>query len=192
MNVMRAILNTPPIVIQKEITLAIADGAQQAENSGGPLSTTMSEIDRLNVNVEPGKNTEGAVVVETSMSKGKRTDEASLEDRSFDLRHLGGQQLSEEDISKLKEFVISCGYQPRSMLFGGGDKEILGCICDLPGAKIVSTLSKSIGFPKLEKDISCYRRQHIIGNLFYSNFKVKLLYYSFFRYADLNISVMKI
>jgi hypothetical protein len=78
------------------------------------------------------------------------------------------------------------------MLFGGIDEETLGCIRDRAGVKIVSTLSKSIRFPKLEKDIICYRRQHIIGSLFYSNFKVKLLYYSFFRYADLNILVMKI
>jgi hypothetical protein len=62
------------------------------------------------------------------------------------------------------------------MLFGGVDEEILGCIHDRAGAKIISTLSKSIGFPKLEKDISCYRRQHIIGSSFYSNFKVRLLY----------------
>jgi hypothetical protein len=73
----------------------------------------------------------------------------------------------------LKEFAISCGYQPGSMLFGRVDEEVVGCICDHADAKIIGTLSKSIGFPKLEKDISCYRRQHVIGNLFYSNFKVK-------------------
>jgi hypothetical protein len=93
---------------------------------------------------------------------------------------LGGQQLSEEDILELKGFAISGGYQPGSVLFGGVDKEILRCIHNRAGAKIVSTLSKSIGFPKLEKDISCYRRQHIIDSLFYSNFKVKLLYYFYF------------
>jgi hypothetical protein len=60
------------------------------------------------------------------------------------------------------------------MLFGGVDEEILGCIHDRAGAKIVSTLSKSVGFPKLETDISCYRRQHIVDSLFYSNFKVRL------------------
>jgi hypothetical protein len=32
----------------------------------------------------------------------------------------------------------------------------------------------TLGF---EKDISCYKRQHVIGILFYSNFKVKLFYY---------------
>jgi hypothetical protein len=61
------------------------------------------------------------------------------------------------------------------MLFGGVDEEILGCIRDRVEAKIISTLSKSVGFPKLESDISGYRRQHIVGSLFYSNFKVKYL-----------------
>jgi hypothetical protein len=61
------------------------------------------------------------------------------------------------------------------MLFGAVDEEILGCIRDRTGAKIIGTLSKSVGFPKLESDISGYRRQHIVGSLFYSNFKVKSL-----------------
>jgi hypothetical protein len=99
-----------------------------------------------------------------------------LEDKDFDLRRLGGLELFEEDKSELKEFAISCGYQPGSILFGGVDEEILGCIRDRAGAKIISTLSKSVEFSKLETDISCYRRQHIIGGLFYSNFKVRLLY----------------
>jgi hypothetical protein len=59
------------------------------------------------------------------------------------------------------------------MLFGGVDEEILGCISDRAGAKIIGTLAKSVAFPKLESDISGYQRQHIVGNLFYSNFKVK-------------------
>jgi hypothetical protein len=61
------------------------------------------------------------------------------------------------------------------MLFGGVDEEILGCIRDRSGAKIIGTLSKSVGFPKLESENSGYRRQHIVGCLFYSNFKVKSL-----------------
>jgi hypothetical protein len=59
------------------------------------------------------------------------------------------------------------------LLFGGIDEEALGCIRDRVGAKIIGTLSKSVGFPKLESDISGYQRQHIVGSLFYSNFKVK-------------------
>jgi hypothetical protein len=59
------------------------------------------------------------------------------------------------------------------MLFGGVDEEVVGFIRDCASAKIISTLSKSIGFLKLEKDIGCYRCQYIIGSLFYSNFKVR-------------------
>jgi hypothetical protein len=59
------------------------------------------------------------------------------------------------------------------MLFGEINEEALGCIRDRTGAKIISTLAKFVGFPKLEADISSYRRQHIISSLFYSNFKVK-------------------
>jgi hypothetical protein len=43
------------------------------------------------------------------------------------------------------------------MLFGGINEETLGCIRDRTGAKIISTLSKSVGFSKLEADISRYR-----------------------------------
>jgi hypothetical protein len=91
---------------------------------------------------------------------------------------LGGQELSEEDISELKKFAIAGGYQPGSVLFGGVNEEILGCIPDRVGAKIVNTLSKSIRFPKLERDMSNYRRQQITGSLFYSNFKVQNLLYT--------------
>jgi hypothetical protein len=76
----------------------------------------------------------------------------------------------------LKDYAISCGYKPGALLFGGIDDESLGCLQDRTGAKVISTLSKSIGFPKLEADISRYRRQHIVGSLFYSNFKVKTFF----------------
>jgi hypothetical protein len=110
------------------------------------------------------------------LDKGKKFKENSSEEADFDLRHLGGQQLSEEDMAELKDFAINCGYQPGSMLFGGVDEEVIGCIHDRAGAKIIGTLSKSIRFPKLERDISCYRCQHIIGSLFYSSFKVSTLF----------------
>jgi hypothetical protein len=58
--------------------------------------------------------------------KGKRIDNIPSDEKDFDLRHLGGQELSEEDKLELKEFAVSCGYQPGSMHFGGVNEEILG------------------------------------------------------------------
>jgi hypothetical protein len=107
--------------------------------------------------------------------KGKKIADVTSEEKDFDLRNLVGQELFEAKKKELQEYGISCGYQPGAMLFGGIDEGALGCICDRTGAKIIGTLSKSVGFLKLEADISSYRRQHIIGSLFYSNFKVKFL-----------------
>ena len=107
--------------------------------------------------------------------KGKKIVDAASEEKDFDLRNLVGQELSEAEKKEVQEYGISCGYQPGAMLFGGIDEGALGCIHDRTGAKIIGTLSKSVDFPKLEADISGYRRQHIAGSLFYSNFKVKFL-----------------
>jgi hypothetical protein len=186
MNVMQAIEQTPPPASADKATMLV-DAEDTVEAGSDNLATTMSKIDRLILDVVAEKD-----VVAAPSDKGKRIEDTSLEDKNFDLRYLGGEQLSEEDISELKEFAISCGYQPGSMLFSGVDEEILGCIRNRAWAKIISTLSKSIGFPKLEKDISCYRQQHIIGSLFYSNFKVRLFYSSSlvsscrFKYSDFN------
>jgi hypothetical protein len=61
-NVMRAILDTPPAV-QKEVTPAVDDdGPQQAENSDGPLGTTMSKIDSLLPMLHPRKILRGQLL----------------------------------------------------------------------------------------------------------------------------------
>jgi hypothetical protein len=56
----------------------------------------------------------------------------------------------------VRDYAISCGYQLGALLFDGIDEESLGCLQDRTGAKVVSTLSKSVGFPKLEADLSKY------------------------------------
>jgi hypothetical protein len=168
---MQAIEQTSPSASAAKAAMSVdTEDATRAEAE--ELTTTMLEFDKLILDLVAEENMAAAP------DKGKRIEDASSEDKDFDLQYLGGQELLEEDKSELKEFVISYCYQPGSILFGGVDEEILGCIRDRAGAKIISTLSKSVGFPKLGTDTSCYRRQHIIGSLFYSNFKVRFLYSS--------------
>jgi hypothetical protein len=104
-------------------------------------------------------------------NKRKKIAEDASEEKDFNLRNLVGKELSEAEKKELQEYDIFCGYQPGAMLFGGIEEEALGCVRDHTRAKIIGTLSKSVGFLKLEADISSYRRQHIVGSLFYSNFK---------------------
>jgi hypothetical protein len=159
-NIMQAIEQTPP-------SASVTKAAIPADAE--ELAVSMSEVDRLVSDVVADVVVDvTSVAAEENMiavqDKGKEIDNTSS-DEDFDLRHLGGQELSEEDKLELREFAISCGYQPGSLLFGGVDEEILGCIRDRDGAKIIDTLSKSIGFPKLETNISYYRWQHIAGSI---------------------------
>jgi hypothetical protein len=134
----------------------------------------LSDIDK--VLLEMAAEEAAAAAEETLATvpkKGKELAKDISEEKGFDFQNIIGQELSKAEKQELQKYAISCGYQPEAMLFGGINEEALGCIRDQTRAKIISTLSKSVGFPKLEADISRYRRQHIVDSLFYSNFKVK-------------------
>ena len=149
--------------------------AEAAATEATNLESTLSVIDKVLLDMA-AKETAAAIeeVMSAVPEKGKGIAEDTLEEKGFIFQNLVGQELSKAEKEELQEYAISCGYQPGAMLFGGINEEALGCIRDRTGAKILSTLSKSVGFPKLEADIISYRRQHIVGSLFYSNFKVKL------------------
>jgi hypothetical protein len=171
MTVMKAIHKAPPSVSTEKIVVPInAEGntdakADEAASEAENLKTTMSEIDRIITDVTLEKDIAEVTTDRASALKMKELEKVSSKDIKLDLWHLGDQELSEEDMSELREFAIAGGYKSGSVPFGGVDEEILGCIPDRTGAKIVNTLSKSIGFPKLEQDLNNYRRKHITREL---------------------------
>jgi hypothetical protein len=104
MNILQAIEQTsPPASADKAAKSTDVEATATAED--GNLTTTLFKIDRLISDVVVEKEVAAAV-----SDKGKKIDETYSEGANFDLWHLGGQQLSKEDKSELKEFVISCGY----------------------------------------------------------------------------------
>jgi hypothetical protein len=150
-----------------------ATAAEAATTEGIHLESTIANIDKILLDMaaeEAVAATEETTAPEPE--KKKEIAEDTLEDEIFDFQNLVGQELTKAKKEELKEYAISCGYRPGALLFGGVDDEKLACVWDHTGVKVIGTLSKSIGFSNLETDISHYRRQHIVGSLFYSNFKV--------------------
>jgi flagellar biosynthesis GTPase FlhF len=146
--------------------------AEPAEDAN--LESTLSNIDKILLDMAAEEAAAAAEeTTATVPEKEKEIAEAASEEENFNFQNLIGQELSNAEKEELREYAISCGYQPGALLFGGVDDERLGCLRDQTRAKVINTLSKSIGFPKLEIDISHYRQQHIVCSLFYSNFKVK-------------------
>jgi hypothetical protein len=163
---MQDIERTPPPASASKITpVASAEAAAEAKTSteaaaateAANLESTLSGIDKLLLGMAAE---ETAATAEEVMAivpdKGKKIADVASEEKDFDLWNLVRQELSEAEKKELQEYGISCGYQPGAMLFGGIDEGALGCIRDRTGAKIIGTLSKSVGFPKLEANISSY------------------------------------
>jgi hypothetical protein len=153
---------------------AVAEEArtEDAKSEDINLEGMVADIDKMLLNMAAEEV--AAATEETTAAKPEKEEmtKNTSEDEAFNFQNLVGQELTKAEKEELEEYAISCGYRPGALLFGGIDDERLGCIRDQTGAKVIGTLSKSIGFPKLEVDISRYRRQHIVGSLFYSNFKV--------------------
>jgi hypothetical protein len=105
-NVMQAIERTPPLALASRMVPAAS-----AEAEATNLVSTMSGIHKL---ISDMVTKETVATAEENMaavpSKGKEVVDASSEEKCFDLRHLGGQELSEADKEELKEYGISCGY----------------------------------------------------------------------------------
>jgi hypothetical protein len=173
-----------PAVESTTTTEAVPSEATAAEAATAEdihLESTIANIDKILLDMAAE---EAAATTEETMApepeKEKEIAEDTSEEEIFNFQNLVGQELTKTEKEELKEYAIYCGYQPGALPFVGVDDKKLGCIRDQTGAKVIGTLSKSIGFPKLETDISRYRRQHIVGSLFYSNFKVNNFFFKFY------------
>jgi hypothetical protein len=164
-----------------EVVPTEAESAEGETAGDVNLEATLSEIDTMLLDAAAE---EAAAVAEEIpgivAGKGKEKVEDTSVEEDFNFQDILGQELSKAEKEELKEYAISCGYRPGALLLGGVNEESLRCLRDHTRAKVVGTLSKSVGFPKVEADLSRYRRQHITGSLIYANFKVKFLTFCYF------------
>jgi hypothetical protein len=149
---------------------AEAAGAEAGITEGSNLETTLEVID--NILLKMAEEEAAVAAVTTATGKGKEQIDDTSEEESFNFQDLLGQELTVAKKEELKKYAISCGYKPGATLFGGVNEGKLRCLRNRTEAKVVRTLSKSIGLPKLEADLYRYQRHHIAGSLLYANFKV--------------------
>ena len=148
---------------------AEATGAEAGATEESNLETTFEVIDNILLKMAEEETTVATVSMATEKGK-EQIDEISEED--FNFQDLLGEDLTDAEKEELKKYVVSCGYKSGAMLFGGVNEGKLRCLRNRTKAKIVRTLSKSIGLPKVEADLCRYQRHHIAGSLLYTNVKV--------------------
>jgi hypothetical protein len=93
------------------------------------LEGTFSDIDKMLLDMAAE---ETATAAEETMAivpgKEKETAEDTSEKENFIFQNLIGQELSKTEKEELRDYAISCGYQPGALLFGGVDDKSLGCL----------------------------------------------------------------
>jgi hypothetical protein len=162
-TLIEAIEETPPLALAlktaaAEATPVEASTSEAAAAEATNLENTLTDIDEMILNMAEEETTAAAEETPATVpKKEKELAEDASEERNFNFQNISGQELSKAEKEELRDFAISYGYQPGALLFGGIDEESLGCLRDRTGAKVVRSLSKSVGFPKLEADLSRYR-----------------------------------
>jgi hypothetical protein len=138
-----------------EAALTEAAAAEAATAEDVHLESTLSNIDKILLDMA---TEEAAAAAEEAMAtvpeKEKGIAEDASEEEIFNFQNLVGQELTKAEKEELKEYAISCGYQPGALLFDGVDDEKLGCVRDQTGAKVIGTLSKSIGSRSLRHTLA--------------------------------------
>jgi hypothetical protein len=161
---------------------AEATGAEAEATEDSNLETTLEVID--NILLKMAEEEAAVAAVNTATEKGKEQIDEISEEGDFNFQDLLGQELTDAEKEELKKYAISCGYKSGAMLFGGVNEGKLRCLRNRTEAKIVRTLSKSVGLPKIEADLCRYQRHHVAGSLLYANFKVKILLLFFMSFSD--------
>jgi hypothetical protein len=109
-----------------EATTIEADTAEATN-----LESTFSDIDKMLLNMAAE---EAVAATEETLAtvprKGKEVAEDTSEEKDFNFQNIIGQKLSKAEKEELRDYAISCGYQPGALLFGGIDDESLVCLRD--------------------------------------------------------------
>jgi hypothetical protein len=115
-----------------------ATAAEAATAEDIHLESTIAIIDKILLDMAAEEA--AAATEETMALEPEKEKEIAEDDEIFNFQNLVGQELTKAEKEELKEYAISCGYQPGALLFGGVDDEKLGCVRDETRAKVIGTL----------------------------------------------------
>jgi hypothetical protein len=88
---------------------------------------------------------------------------------------LWGKQLSKEQIAEVKQYVRDLKYLERSLVYNSTDEdEFLYCLPDNKEIYVCREMPDSIGYPKLELDLSIMSKHQLADILVHNNLNVRM------------------
>jgi hypothetical protein len=99
--------------------------------------------------------------------------EALIENIDYIIRHASGKKLSEEDILEARHYARKLKYPKGALVFNGSNEDdFLYCLSDNKEISVYREIGRSMGFPKLEDDLSILLKDDLADSLAYNSIKV--------------------
>jgi hypothetical protein len=99
--------------------------------------------------------------------------EAPIETIDYIFRHAPGKKLSEDEIAEARHYAQRLKYPKGALVFNGiNEDDFLYCLPDNKEISVCREIGRSIGFPKLEDDLSLLSKDELADSLAYNSMKV--------------------
>jgi hypothetical protein len=99
--------------------------------------------------------------------------EALIENMDYIIRHASGKKLSEEEILEARHYARKLKYPKGALVFNGSNEDdFLYCLPNNKEISVCRDIGRSMGFLKLEDDLSILSKDDLADNLAYNNIKV--------------------
>ena len=179
-NVLDAVLETTK-VLSPAATKKVAETTKtQAEAKTGQAET---EAVKTQTEVKAGPSVPNEM--EPTEPKEKTTEqiasekieapapEASNKSTDYIIRHASGKELSQEEMLEARHYAQKLKYPKGALVFNGSDEEdFLYCLPDNKEISVCREIGRSMGFPKLEDDLSILSKDDLADSLAYNSIKV--------------------
>jgi hypothetical protein len=89
------------------------------------------------------------------------------------IRHASGKGLSQEEKLEARHYAQKLKYPKGALVFNGsGEEYFLYCLPNNKEISVCREIGRSIGFPKLEDDLSILSKDELADSLAYNSIKV--------------------
>jgi hypothetical protein len=183
----RRMANVLDVVLETTKTLSPAPTRKIAEvaKAQPKADTKQAEVETATIQDEAKAGPSEPTEMEPTDPKEKSTGRISTEkietpapeasNKSIDyiIRHASGKVLSQEEMLEAQHYAQKLKYPKGALVFNGsGEEDFLYCLPNNKEIFVCREIGKSIGFPKLEDDLSILSKDELADSLAYNSIKV--------------------
>jgi hypothetical protein len=183
----RRMANVLDVVLETTKSLSPAPSRKIAEASKAlpKAETRQTEVEAAKIQAETEAGPSEPTETEPAIVKEKEAEqiasekvqaagtEASKESTDYIIRHASGKRLSQEEKLEALYCAQKLKYPKGALVFNGsGEEDFLYCLPDNKEISVCREISRSIGFPKLEDDLSILSKDELADSLVCNSIKV--------------------